>query len=94
MRELEIGAEIVEEAGWDLPTRERGLWSDAFRALKRNRFAIAAAVILLILAAVAVSTSFTLTFMRGLLGPTSSAPTTSAVTTGAGCSRGSRYLWK
>lgn len=59
MQELELGAEIVEEAGWDLPTRERGLWSDAFRALRRNRLALAALVILLVLAALAISTDFT-----------------------------------
>jgi len=63
VQELEATAEIVEEAEWDvLPTRERGLWSDAFRALRRNRLAIAALVILLILAALAVSTD--LTFLK------------------------------
>jgi oligopeptide transport system permease protein len=60
LQELELGAEIVEEADWDLlPTHERGLWSDAFRALRRNRLAIAAAVLLLILAALAISTDLT-----------------------------------
>ena len=58
MQELEATTEIVEEADW-APTRERGLWSDAFRALRRNRLAIVAVVVLLILATLAVSTNFT-----------------------------------
>lgn len=49
---------MVEEADW-APTRERGLWRDAFRTLRRNRLAIVAVVILLILAALAASTNFT-----------------------------------
>jgi ABC-type dipeptide/oligopeptide/nickel transport system permease subunit len=58
MQQLELSTELVEEAEW-APTRERGLWSDAFRALRRNRLAIVALVVVLILSALAVSTSFT-----------------------------------
>jgi oligopeptide transport system permease protein len=58
VQELELTTELVEEEDW-APTRERGLWSDAFRALRRNRLAIAALVILLVLAILAVSTNFT-----------------------------------
>ncbi|HUS82907.1 MAG TPA: ABC transporter permease [Dehalococcoidia bacterium] len=58
MQEPELDAEMVEEAEW-APTRERGLWRDAFRALRRNRLAIVAIVVLLILATLAVSTNFT-----------------------------------
>jgi oligopeptide transport system permease protein len=59
VQELEFRAELVEEADWALPTRERGLWSDAFRALRRNRLAIVAAVVIVVVALLAVSTSFT-----------------------------------
>jgi oligopeptide transport system permease protein len=58
VEDLEYAIEVVEEREW-APTRERGLWSDAFRALKRNRLAITAVVILLIVAVLAVSTNFT-----------------------------------
>ncbi len=58
MEELEYRAELIEEADW-APMRQRGLWSDAFRALRRNRMSMAAVVILLILAVLTVSTDFT-----------------------------------
>jgi oligopeptide transport system permease protein len=46
------------EIGWELPTRERGLWSDAFRRLSRNRLAMAALVLLILLSAVAVTSQY------------------------------------
>jgi oligopeptide transport system permease protein len=58
VQDIEYATEVVEERDW-APSRERGLWSDAFRALKRNRLAITAVVVLLIVAALAVSTNFT-----------------------------------
>jgi oligopeptide transport system permease protein len=59
VQDLEFRSELVEEADWALPTTERGLWRDAFRILRRNRFAIIAVVVILIVAALAISTSFT-----------------------------------
>jgi oligopeptide transport system permease protein len=58
VQEFEYRAELVEEADW-APLRQRGLWSDAFRALRRNRMAMVAVVLLLILATMAGSTAFT-----------------------------------
>jgi oligopeptide transport system permease protein len=58
VQDIEYATEVVEERDW-APSRERGLWSDAFRALKRNRLAITAVVILLIVATLAISTNFT-----------------------------------
>ena len=58
MQELEFKTEMIEEADW-APTRERGLWSDAFRILKRNRLAIAALILVSTMAILAVSSSFT-----------------------------------
>jgi oligopeptide transport system permease protein len=58
MQELELKTELIEEADWT-PTRERGLWRDAFRALRRNRMALLALIILAILAVVSISTDFT-----------------------------------
>jgi len=56
VQELESEAERLE---WELPGRERGLWSDAFRLFIRNRLAMAALVLLLVVAALAVSSQFT-----------------------------------
>jgi oligopeptide transport system permease protein len=46
------------EKVWELPTRERGLWSDAFHRLTRNRLAMAALVVLLVVAAMAVASQY------------------------------------
>ena len=46
------------EIGWELPTRERGLWSDAFRRLARNRLAMCALVLLIVLSSVAVASEY------------------------------------
>jgi oligopeptide transport system permease protein len=48
----------LAEIGWELPTRERGLWSDAFRRLSRNRLAMGALVFLIVLTALAVSSQY------------------------------------
>ena len=58
MEQLEYEAEMLEEADW-APSRERGLWRDAFRALRRNRMAVVAIVILAILVVLSLSTDFT-----------------------------------
>jgi oligopeptide transport system permease protein len=58
VQQFEYETEVLEEAGW-APSRERGLWKDAFRALRRNRMAVVAIVLLLILVVVSASTSFT-----------------------------------
>lgn len=58
MQEFEYKTEVIEEADW-MPARERGLWRDAFRALRRNRMALVAIVILLVLMMVSFSTDFT-----------------------------------
>ena len=46
------------ETAWELPTRERGLWSDAFYRLTRNRLALGALVLLVGLAALAFSSGY------------------------------------
>jgi len=48
----------LAEIGWELPTHERGLWSDAFRRLSRNRLAMAALVLLILLSAIAVTSQY------------------------------------
>jgi oligopeptide transport system permease protein len=48
----------LTEMGWELPTRERGLWSDAFNRLSRNRLAMAALVLLILVAAIAVASQY------------------------------------
>jgi oligopeptide transport system permease protein len=48
----------LAEIGWELPTRERGLWSDAFRRLARNRLAMGALILLVLLATVAVTSQY------------------------------------
>ncbi len=48
--------EALEEAG---PRRERGLWSDAFRRLIRNRLAMAGLILLAIIAALAFLGNYT-----------------------------------
>jgi hypothetical protein len=53
MRELEEKVEVP--VGWELPERERGLWSDAFRRLSRNRLAVAALIFIVVLAVLAVA---------------------------------------
>jgi oligopeptide transport system permease protein len=45
----------IEEFGELAPRRERGLWSDAFRRLIRNRLAMAALVVLVLIGALAVA---------------------------------------
>jgi len=49
----------LQEVVWELPTRERGLWSDAFRRLARNRLAMAGLVVLIVLAGMAIAASYT-----------------------------------
>jgi hypothetical protein len=46
------------EIGWELPTRERGLWSDAFHRLSRNRLAMAALAVLILLSVTAVASQY------------------------------------
>ena len=46
------------EFAWELPTRERGLWSDAFYRLTRNRLAMAALVVLLVVAALTTAANY------------------------------------
>jgi oligopeptide transport system permease protein len=48
----------LAEIGWELPARERGLWSDAFRRLSRNRLAMGALVLLVVLSAIAVTSQY------------------------------------
>jgi oligopeptide transport system permease protein len=48
----------LEETAWELPRRERGLWSDAFYRLRRNRLALAALILLLALAALAFTADY------------------------------------
>jgi len=48
----------IGETAWELPTRERGLWSDAFYRLTRNRLALGALVLLVGLAALAFTSSY------------------------------------
>ncbi len=50
------GLEALEEAA---PRRERGLWSDAFRRLIRNRLAMAGLILLAIIAALAFLGNYT-----------------------------------
>jgi oligopeptide transport system permease protein len=57
MRELEKVE--LPEVGWEPPRRERGLWSDAFRRLRRNRLAMAALVVLLLLVALVITAHYT-----------------------------------
>ncbi len=57
MQEVAYGIGMFESD--DSPSPARGLWSDAFRALRRNRMAMAAAVILLLLALLSATTAFT-----------------------------------
>ena len=63
MRELEERADLPP-VDWELPSRERGLWSDAFRRLRRNRLAMAALVLLVLLSALAIAAHFTNTIRR------------------------------
>lgn len=46
------------EVAWELPTRERGLWSDAFNRLRRNKLAMGALVVLVLLAALVVASEY------------------------------------
>jgi oligopeptide transport system permease protein len=48
----------IGEATWELPTRERGLWSDAFYRLARNRLALGALVLLVAVAALAFTSGY------------------------------------
>ena len=45
-----VGQVRLENSGWELPKRERGVWSDAFHRLSRNRLAMAGLVIIAALA--------------------------------------------
>ncbi|MDI6858841.1 MAG: ABC transporter permease [Dehalococcoidia bacterium] len=57
MRELEEETELAP-VGWELPRRERGLWSDALRRLSRNRLAMAALIVLVLIAVIAVAADY------------------------------------
>jgi len=48
----------LAEMGWELPTRERGLWSDAFRRLTRNRLAMGGLAVLIVVATVAIGSGY------------------------------------
>lgn len=48
----------LAEVGWELPTRERGLWSDAFNRLSRNRLAMGALILLVLVATIAVTSQY------------------------------------
>ena len=48
----------LAEIAWELPTRERGLWSDAFYRLTRNRLAMAALALLIVVAAVTTAANY------------------------------------
>jgi oligopeptide transport system permease protein len=54
---MEAQTELVETA-WELPTRERGLWSDAFYRLTRNRLAMGGLVVLVVVGAIAISSGY------------------------------------
>lgn len=56
MAEAEVIRVSGPEAG--LPTRERGLWSDAFYRLRQNRLAMAALVLVLMLAALTIAANW------------------------------------
>jgi oligopeptide transport system permease protein len=58
MRDLEEKTDLLP-VGWELPRRERGLWSDAFRRLTRNRLAMAALVVIVAVAVLAVAAHYT-----------------------------------
>jgi len=51
-------AQPFEFATWELHTKQRGFWSQAFRRLIRNRLAVIAAVILLVVASVGIAAEF------------------------------------
>jgi len=46
------------EVAWELPSRERGLWSDAFNRLARNRLAMGALVLLVVLSAMVIAAQY------------------------------------
>jgi oligopeptide transport system permease protein len=54
---MEAQADLAE-MGWELPTRERGLWSDAFRRLTRNRLAMGGLAVLIVVATVAIGSGY------------------------------------
>jgi len=56
--EEETIAQPFEFASWDLATKQRGFWSQGFRRLIRNRLALAAAIILIVVASVGISAEF------------------------------------
>jgi len=63
MRDLEEKADLLPP-GWELPRRERGLWSDAFRRLTRNRLAMAALVVIVVVAVFVVAAHYTKALRR------------------------------
>jgi oligopeptide transport system permease protein len=63
MRDLEEKADLLP-VGWELPRRERGLWSDAFRRLTRNRLAMAALVVIVVVAVFVVAAHYTQVLRR------------------------------
>ncbi len=63
MQEVAYYPETFDDAD-GASMRARGLWSDAFRALRRNRMAMVAVVILLLLALLSASTAFTQAIAR------------------------------
>jgi oligopeptide transport system permease protein len=58
MRTIQEEAEALP-VGWELPRRERGLWSDALYRLSRNKLAMAALVVLVVISVLAVTAHYT-----------------------------------
>jgi len=54
---MEAQTELAE-TGWELPTRERSLWSDAFYRLTRNRLAMGGLAVLLVVGAIAIASGY------------------------------------